>query len=152
MRDLVTAGRNEPAHGATDVLARVFARTPQVLLAEVARQQGQLDLQASNVAGFPGQVYLAGAGVDGMFSFGPAPGVAAMFVLLSYNGTCEIGVTLDEAAIPDRELFARCLTEGFDEVLQLAEPAAPLTGSLPTQAKSVSLPRAPGRRSKSSLA
>ena len=123
LHELVAAGRAEPAHGATDVLARVFARTPAVLLAEIARQQGQLDVQASNVSGFPGQVFLAGAAVDGMFSFGPAPGVAVMFVLLSYNGTCGIGVTLDEAAIPDPAVFQRCLVEGFDEVLRLAEPA-----------------------------
>jgi diacylglycerol O-acyltransferase len=121
VRDLVAAGRAEPAHAATDVLARVFARTPQVLSAEIARQQGHLDIQASNVAGFPGQVYLAGVPVNGMFSFGPAPGVAVMFVLVSYNGTCGIGVTLDEAAIPDTELFARCIAEGFEEVLELAE-------------------------------
>jgi WS/DGAT/MGAT family acyltransferase len=123
VHDLVTAGRAEPAHGATDVLARVFARTPSVLLAEIARQQGQLDLQASNVSGFPGQVYLAGARVDGMFSFGPAPGVAVMFVLLSYNGMCGIGVTVDEAAIPDTALFQRCVAAGFDEVLRLGEVA-----------------------------
>ncbi len=121
VHDLVAAGRAEPAHGATDVLARVFARTPSVLLAEIARQQGQLDLQASNVSGFPSQVYLAGAAVDGMFSFGPAPGVAVMFVLLSYNGTCGIGVTLDQAAIADTALFQRCLVAGFDEVLRLGE-------------------------------
>lgn len=123
LREMVTAGRNEPALGATDALARLFARTPQVLLAEIARQQGHLDLLASNVAGFPGEVYLAGVPVDGMFSFGPAPGVAVMFVLVSYHGTCAIGITLDEAAIPDPELFARCIAAGFDEVLQLAEPA-----------------------------
>ncbi len=119
---LVAAGRQEPALGVPDTLARVFARTPAVLLNEIARQQGQLDMQASNVAGFPGQVYLAGSAVEGMFSFGPTPGVAVMFVLLSYNGTCGIGVTLDEAAIEDPELFARCVAEGFDEVLALADP------------------------------
>jgi WS/DGAT/MGAT family acyltransferase len=117
VHDLVAAGRAEPAHGAADVLARVFARTPAVLAAEIARQQGQLDVQASNVSGFPGNVFLAGAGVDGMFAFGPAPGVAVMFVLLSYDGTCGIGVTLDEAAIPDTELFRQCVVAGFDEVL-----------------------------------
>jgi diacylglycerol O-acyltransferase len=121
LRELVTAGRNEAALGATDALARVFARTPQVLLAEIARQQGHLDLQASNVAGFPGQVYLAGVPVDGMFSFGPAPGVAVMFVLVSYNGTCNVGITLDEAAIPDADLFLRSIAAGFDEVLLLAD-------------------------------
>ncbi len=123
VHDLVAAGRAEPAHGATNVLARVFARTPSLLLAEIARQQGQLDVQASNVSGFPGQVFLAGAAVEGMFSFGPAPGVAVMFVLLSYNGTCGIGVTLDEAAIADPALFHRCVVAGFDEVLRLGEPA-----------------------------
>ncbi len=123
VHDLVAAGRAEPAHGATDVLARVFARTPALLLAEIARQQGQLDVQASNVSGFPADVFLAGARVDGMFAFGPAPGVAVMFVLLSYRDTCGIGVTLDEAAIAAPALFQRCVTDGFDEVLRLAEPA-----------------------------
>ncbi|MCW2546476.1 MAG: hypothetical protein JWN96_936 [Mycobacterium sp.] len=47
-----------------------------------------------------------------------------MFVLVSYNGTCNIGVTLDEAAIPDPELFARCVVAGFDEVLLLADAKA----------------------------
>ena len=123
VHELVAAGRAEPAHGATEVLARVFARTPAVLLAEIGRQQGQLDVQASNVSGFPSQVYLAGAGVDGMYSFGPAPGVAVMFVLVSYQGNCGIGVTLDEAAIPDTDLFQRCVVAGFDEVLRFGEAA-----------------------------
>jgi WS/DGAT/MGAT family acyltransferase len=123
VHDLVAAGRDEPALGAVDAIARVFARTPQVLVAEIARQQGQLDVQASNVAGFPGQVYLAGAAVDRMYSFGPTPGVAVMFVLVSYNGTCGIGVTIDEAAIRDIALFARCIADGFNEVLELATPA-----------------------------
>jgi diacylglycerol O-acyltransferase / wax synthase len=46
-----------------------------------------------------------------------------MFVLVSYKGTCGIGVTVDEAAIPDTRLFQRCLVAGFDEVLRLGEPA-----------------------------
>ena len=122
VHELVAAGRAEPAHGATEVLARLFGRTPQVLIAEIARQQGQLDLQASNVAAFPGRVYLSGVPVEAMYSFGPAPGVPVMFLLVSYNGTCGIGMTIDEAAIPDTELFARCVREGFAEVLRLAAP------------------------------
>jgi hypothetical protein len=58
-----------------------------------------------------------------MYSFGPTPGVAVMFVLVSYNGTCGIGVTIDEAAIRDIALFARCIADGFNEVLELATPA-----------------------------
>jgi diacylglycerol O-acyltransferase len=61
-----------------------------------------------------------------MFSFGPAPGVAVMFVLVSYNGTCAIGITLDEAAIPDPQLFMKCIAAGFDEVLALAGGGTPV--------------------------
>ena len=39
--------------------------------------------------------------------------------LLSYDGTCGVGVTLDTAAIPDTEVFMACLAEGFEEVLAL---------------------------------
>lgn len=48
--------------------------------------------------------------------------------LLSYDGTCTVGVTIDEAAIPDADLLMACLAEGFDEVLSIAGhgPAARL--------------------------
>ncbi len=48
-----------------------------------------------------------------------------MVILLSYGGVCNIAARYDRAAITDEALFARCLVEGFDEVLALAgKPAA----------------------------
>jgi diacylglycerol O-acyltransferase / wax synthase len=52
--------------------------------------------------------------------FSPTIGAALNVTLLSYNGTCGIGVTVDTAAVPDTEVFMACLAEGFKEVLAFA--------------------------------
>jgi hypothetical protein len=39
--------------------------------------------------------------------------------LLSYDGTCFVGLTIDEAAVPDPDVLVACIAEGFDEVLTL---------------------------------
>lgn len=83
-----------------------------------------VDFVASNVAGPPFPVYLAGARVTGYIPFSPTIGAAVNITLLSYNGTCGVGVTFDTSAIPDTAMFMSCLTEGFAEVLAL-------TGSKP---------------------
>ena len=83
-------------------------------------QTTKLDLQASNVAGIPYPVYMAGARIERLFPFGPLPGCAVMATLVSHDGTCCIGINCDAAAVTDPELFFECLQEGLDEVLALA--------------------------------
>jgi diacylglycerol O-acyltransferase len=87
-----------------------------------------VDFLASNVPGFAFPVYLAGADVDGFVSFGPTIGASLNATLLSYDGTCAVGVTIDEAAVPDADMLMTCLAEGFDEALAIAGhgPAARL--------------------------
>jgi len=43
-----------------------------------------------------------------------------MVTLVSHGEICCIAVNLDPAAVTEPERFARCLTEGFAEVLALA--------------------------------
>jgi hypothetical protein len=43
-----------------------------------------------------------------------------MVVLISRGGHCTITARYDRAAVRDEALFARCLLEGFDEILALA--------------------------------
>jgi hypothetical protein len=43
-----------------------------------------------------------------------------MATLLSYAGTCCIGVNMDAAAVSEPEVLMGCLHEGMDEVLALA--------------------------------
>ncbi len=82
-----------------------------------------VDFVASDVPGFSYPVYLAGARMNGYFAFGPTIGTAFNITLLSYDGTCHVGVTTDSDAITDLDVFMGCLREGFDEVLALAREA-----------------------------
>nr|MBM4509821.1 DUF1298 domain-containing protein [Prescottella equi] len=106
----------------------LLVRLPTRLLAEwYLSQSSGLDLQASNVAGVPVPVYLAGARIERMFPFGPAPGCAVMATMVSHVGTCCIGVNIDTAAVTEPALFMRCMQESLDEVVALggaAEDAA----------------------------
>ena len=85
-----------------------------------------VDFLASNVPGFPVAIYLGGARVDAFYPFGPTTGAAVNVTLMSYRDTCHIGVNTDVGAVPDADVFLRCLSEGFDEVVALAGPARPL--------------------------
>jgi diacylglycerol O-acyltransferase len=59
------------------------------------------------------------------YGFGPLPGVAMTVVLISRGGFCTITARYDRAAVRDEALFAKCLLEGFDEILALAGESAP---------------------------
>ena len=54
--------------------------------------------------------------------------------LVSLGGVCTVSVRYDCASITDTDLFARCLKEGFDEVLALS-------GNATAQATVASLPK-----------
>ena len=70
--------------------------------------------------GFSGDIYLAGSKIVRQYGLGPLPGVAMMVSLVSLGGVCTVSVRYDRASITDVDLFARCLEEGFDEVLALS--------------------------------
>ncbi|MGF7122554.1 wax ester/triacylglycerol synthase domain-containing protein [Rhodococcus sp. BE178] len=124
VRAIVLALREEPALDIVEAASPLLVRLPTRLLAEWYLSQSKgLDLQASNVAGVPVPVYLAGARIERMFPFGPAPGCAVMATMVSHVGTCCIGVNLDTAAVTEPALFMQCLQEGLDEVVALAGAA-----------------------------
>jgi diacylglycerol O-acyltransferase / wax synthase len=125
MHEFVLTAREEPALDVFGVLAPALNRLPASLVARAyAGQTTNLDLQASNVAGLPYTAYIAGARIDRMLPFGPLPGCAVMATLLSYAGTCCIGLNTDPAAVTDPELFVDSVEEGIDEVLALADGSA----------------------------
>ena len=122
VHDFVLTAREEPALDVFGLLAPALNRLPMALVARAyASQTANLDLQASNVAGLPYQAYIAGARIDRMLPFGPLPGCAVMATLLSYAGTCSIGLNTDPAAVTEPELFVDCVEEGIAEVLALGD-------------------------------
>jgi diacylglycerol O-acyltransferase len=120
IREFVLTARAEPAIGFLDLVAPTLSRLPTAAIIELAAGMTNVsDVQASNIPGMGHPVYLAGARVTGLYPLGPRPGVAAMIAMISYDGTCCIGLNVDPAVISDLEVFETCLREGFDEVLGL---------------------------------
>ncbi|WP_208029324.1 wax ester/triacylglycerol synthase domain-containing protein [Rhabdothermincola sediminis] len=116
--DRLTAGlRHEPAIGYSEVIAGVLNLLPPAITGSMLKH---VDVLASNVPGFSRPVYVAGARVEGFYACGPTIGSSANITLMSYAGTCCVGVTTDAGAVPDADVFLDCLREGFDEVLALA--------------------------------
>ena len=112
--------RDEPAIDALGLAAPLLNRLPIAAVARwYASQTANLDVQASNVAGLPWEAYVAGAKIERILPFGPVPGCALMVTLLSYAGTCCIGLNMDAAAVTEPDLLMSCLQEGLDEVLAL---------------------------------
>ena len=123
IREQVLTAVAEPAINSLTAVAPVLARLPQPIIDTLASLGTGVDVQASNVPGFPEAPYIAGAKMLKTYAFGPVPGVAMMVVLFTEGGTCYIGVNYDTASVTDADLFARCLREGFDEILALADEA-----------------------------
>jgi diacylglycerol O-acyltransferase len=119
IREMVLSARAEPAIDALNAVAPVLARAPAELLTGLSSMGSSNDVQASNVPSHTEQTYIAGARVLRLCPFGPLPGAAMMVVMISLTGTCYIGVNYDTAAVTEPDLFARCLREGFDEVMAL---------------------------------
>lgn len=121
IHERVLAARDEPAVDVLGLLAPALNRVPMALVTRwYAGQTADIDLQASNVAGIPVPVYMAGTRITHMFPFGPLPGCAVMATLVSHTGTCCIGINLDPAAVTEPELFLESQRAGLDEVLALA--------------------------------
>ncbi|WP_169810583.1 wax ester/triacylglycerol synthase domain-containing protein [Nocardia arthritidis] len=112
----VRGWRGEPAIPLSGAVAAALNRLPAGLLTEMLKH---VDFVASNVPGSPVPLYIAGARIDRMYSFGPTIGTAVNVTLTSHAGTCYVGINVDTAAIPDAETLTECLTAGFGAVLAL---------------------------------
>jgi WS/DGAT/MGAT family acyltransferase len=105
----------------TQALVGAANLLPRAYLAGMLKH---IDFLASNVPGVPVPFYLAGARVDGFYGFGPTIGTALNITLMSYCGTCHVGVNIDTGAIPDPDVLMDCLRAGFDEVLDTGGPGS----------------------------
>jgi hypothetical protein len=120
VREFVLGVREEAAIGFLDQISPVLTKMPAAAIIELsARLTTSSDVQVSNIRGIAHPVYLAGVEVQSMYPLGPRPGVAAMVAMITYQGTCCLGLNVDPDAFPDLDVLRRCLREGFDEVLRL---------------------------------
>jgi WS/DGAT/MGAT family acyltransferase len=123
MSHLCRAAQEERSLPLTNTIAGVLNLLPRGTVSSMLKR---IDFVASDVPGFTFPVYLAGARMERYVAFGPTIGSAVNLTLLSYNGTCCVGITIDTAAAPDAVVLADCLLEGFEEVLALAGDHSPV--------------------------
>jgi hypothetical protein len=124
IRGAVLSVRDEPALDILGSASTVLCHIPSPLLSRVVQAAiPKADLSASNVPGMVAPVYAAGAKLERMFVFAPLPGVAMLSAMVSYVGTCCIGINCDGAVFEDTGLLWRSMQEGLDEVLELRHDA-----------------------------
>lgn len=117
-----TAAVSDTGGANLDSMAAVAAGLPTSLLTRMARQQSQtVDFATSNVRGAPMPLFVAGAQLLHNIPVGPLSGVAFNLTLLSYNGSLDMGLNTDSAAIDDPALLKRCLDDAIARFTKLAK-------------------------------
>lgn len=117
MHEVVESVRAERALHHTETIAGFLNLMPRGVVGAMLKG---VDFLASNVPGVPMPMWLEGRRVERFFPFGPTAGSAVNVTLMSYDGTCCIGVNADAAAIPDPDQLLECLVAGFDDVCAVA--------------------------------
>ncbi len=135
VRALVLTAVHEPAMNILGAIAPLLSQAPAPLLAGLTDSIASMDIQASNVPGYPEAPYIAGCKVVKLYPFGPLPGVALMIVMASQAGQCFVGTHSDTASFSDMDLFIACLQEGFAEVFDSAGSVPAARGKTRTRAK-----------------
>jgi len=113
--------RAEPALDHAQGIAQGLNLLPRAYLGGVFKR---VEMLASDVPGLPNEVWLAGAKVTGYYGFGPTIGAAMNCTLMSYAGTCNIGVNIDTGAVENPDLLLDCLRQSFDDVCALETPVS----------------------------
>jgi WS/DGAT/MGAT family acyltransferase len=117
---LVRGQRNEPALGWIEEITAAINLLGETAATRITGgMMKAIDFVTSNVPGPPFPVYMSGARIERMFPFAPPAGAAVNITLFSYDGTAQVGVRIDPAAVPDADRLMTDLRAGFDEILSV---------------------------------
>ena len=113
---ITQAAREERSLPVTGAIAAALNVLPVGYVAAILKHA---DFVASNVPGVPMPVYVAGSKITGMSAFGPTIGTSLNTTLVSYADSCDIGINIDTAAVPDPHVLLACLEESAAEITAL---------------------------------
>lgn len=121
--DIAEAARTSPGSGAMEAVASIATALPTSLMTRLARQHTQsIDFATSNVRASPVPVYVAGAQALANYAIGPLAGVAFNATMLSYNGSLDIGINIDAAAVEHPDRLAAHLRQSFTDLCKARKP------------------------------
>ena len=113
----VAARRAEPGVDAPLRLAPLLHQVPSRLATSALKAYARrVDLQASNIIGPTLQCFLRAHTSNASTLSARCPGIPLMAVLVSYEGTCTVGFTIDPAAVTDAELLLECTLGAFSDL------------------------------------
>jgi hypothetical protein len=127
VHEALNQAREGAKSASLDSLATLSANLPTSVLTRLARVPSQsIDFATSNVRSGGIPLYIAGGLITENYPVGPLGGVAFNATLLSYNGSIDIGVNIDAAAIEHPELLRDLLEQSLNRlILAAARAAAP---------------------------
>ena len=115
INEATTAAREASGSASLDKLAAVATTLPTSIITRLARQQSQtVDFATSNVKAAPFPMYVGGAQILENYPIGPLAGVAFNLTLLSYDGSLDMGVNMDAAAIEHPARLRKALVSSFE--------------------------------------
>jgi diacylglycerol O-acyltransferase / wax synthase len=121
IRDRLGTARSERAIGLVGALAGIVNVLPTSVLTRITRQQVEtVDFATSNVRGGPFELYISGALIEANYPMGPTGGTAFNLTTLSYNGSLDMGVNIDTAAVTDPGRLRDCLALAYEELLAVS--------------------------------
>jgi hypothetical protein len=112
-------------------LAGVANLLPTSVVTRVARSQAaKMDFATSNLRAAPFPMYISGAEVLENISMGPVAGTAFNLTALSYNGSLDMGVFIDPAAVEDPAALRQNLERAYHHLLEAGGIVADETQSV----------------------
>lgn len=121
INEILQAAKNGSSNGSLEAIATVSTLLPTSVITRLARAQAEtVDFATSNVRGAGVPLYVAGAKLLENYPVGPLGGVAFNLTLMSYMGSLDVGINIDEAAVESPSLLHDSLVESFAELASYA--------------------------------
>ena len=121
INEILVAARTGAESSSLEALATVSSVVPTSIITRLARSQAEtVDFATSNVrsAGVP--LFMAGSQLLENYPVGPLGGVAFNVTLMSYMGSLDCGINIDEAAVESPTLLRDSLSQAFTELSAFA--------------------------------
>jgi WS/DGAT/MGAT family acyltransferase len=124
VRDVIHRRRAE-VHGGgpMESVSAVANLLPTGIVAGIARSQAaHIDFATSNLPGYLGDTYVAGARTEHTYVFGPVAGTAFNLTAYSTAGNLDIGVQIDPSAVTDPRRLRSELEGAYAALIELGTP------------------------------
>jgi len=106
------------ATGGVSAMAGAASSMPGSVITRLARaHSASIDFATSNIRGVPFPLYVSDSRVERVITQGPLAGTPCNATAMSTDGSFDVGLFTDPAAITDPALFRECVQRAFDSLV-----------------------------------